>query len=103
MLMLDIKNPLPLPLFQMALSCLRSSVPNSSNGTVLYDASSDEGHLYISIGRPALCSSTAPPNSSCVVCFNKFLYAVCSKLLEKVTLAMEGGGRPVDLIKSGKS
>ncbi|KAM6938409.1 uncharacterized protein PEZ65_004691 [Lycodopsis pacificus] len=85
----------------MSVICFRSVQPNISIVDQVMDANNDVGSMYSGIGEPPICSSTdLPLPSRCVVCFLQFIYAVCSDLLKNVTLVMEGGGLPIDLIKS---
>eukprot|EP00064_Thunnus_orientalis_P020846 superscaffoldBa00005977_g20996 len=85
----------------MSLSCLRATDPNITNVIKLYDDESHSGHLWF--GNSALpdCSSTSPPSpSSCVVCLQQVIYAVCSDLLPTVKLVMEAPGQQINIIKS---
>lgn len=88
----------------MSFYCQQPLEPNVGVVDRLYDAASEDGHIYLGNGTLPHCSSTDPPRpNSCVVCSQKKVYAVCSDLLNKVTLLMEGDGQVIELIQSGRS
>ncbi|KAK2835023.1 hypothetical protein Q5P01_015507 [Channa striata] len=86
---------------QTSLRCFRPTDPNVRNVDLLYDANSDEGHLWVGNGATPRCSSTPrPAPSSCELCSEEFVHVVCCRLPKSTKLAMEGGGRPIELVQS---
>ncbi|KAK5869435.1 hypothetical protein PBY51_024151 [Eleginops maclovinus] len=82
----------------MSFSCLRSCNPNIHSVDHLYDGSTENGSLYSGSGTPPFCNSTTPPPfSGCVVCFEQCIHAVCDYVQKN--LVMEGSGKPIALIK----
>ncbi|XP_078141246.1 uncharacterized protein LOC144539594 isoform X2 [Centroberyx gerrardi] len=87
----------------MVFSCFSSSDPISSNVTQLYDASTDEGELWMRDGLQPLppCPSTSPPPPSrCVPCADRIVHAVCRNLTDGVNLVMEAAGHDIKITKS---
>ncbi|CAK6974929.1 uncharacterized protein LOC122989328 isoform X3 [Scomber scombrus] len=85
----------------MSLSCLRAFLPTTINYIKLYDDNTDIGHYWMGHGTPPDCSSTSPPSpSSCVVCLQQWVYAVCSDLPQPVKLVMEASSQPLEILKS---
>ncbi|XP_078802327.1 uncharacterized protein LOC144991933 isoform X2 [Oryzias latipes] len=79
----------------MNFSCFKACDPNIRNADVLYLHDNDNQNLWN--GTAPICSSVSPPSpSSCLVCFQDSLYAVCSYFLEE-TPVMEGDGNNIQI------
>lgn len=84
-----------------SLTCFRSTDPDIRTVDVLYDSDSDSGSLWSGTEAPYCSSISRPSRSSCVVCRQNFIYAVCFN--RPGNKKMEGDGRQIEIIKSGKS
>ncbi|XP_053179055.1 uncharacterized protein LOC128362339 [Scomber japonicus] len=83
------------------LSCHHSSDPHITDVGLVYDYNNDTGNLWQKNGPLSFCSSiSAPSASSCVVCVEQGVNAVCGHLVQAVELVMEAAGGPIEIIKS---
>ncbi|CAK6980458.1 uncharacterized protein LOC122989328 isoform X2 [Scomber scombrus] len=85
----------------MSLICFLALGIIAPNVDVLYDDKYDTGHLWMKNGSLPACSSTSPPSpSSCEVCLQQEVYAVCRDLMQDADLRMEAAGQPITIKKS---
>ncbi|XP_039667130.1 uncharacterized protein LOC120565391 isoform X4 [Perca fluviatilis] len=85
------------------MDCFRSDGPAAQRASVLYDYNNDDGNLWTRTSQDAplpLCSSSHPPDSSCLVCLNQTVFVVCRNLTKGVKVMMEAGTDQVLLSKS---
>lgn len=85
-------------------ACFNSSDPVAVNAGLLYDDNAEDGDLWSRGGQSGplpLCSaSSAPPDSRCLVCRDRIVFAVCRNLTHAVEMMMEAEGHQVKISKS---
>ncbi|KAF1385264.1 hypothetical protein PFLUV_G00105920 [Perca fluviatilis] len=85
------------------MDCFRSDAPAAQRASLLYEENNDDGNLWTRTSQDAplpLCSSSHPPDSSCLVCTNQTVFVVCRNLTKGVKVMMEAGTDQVLLSKS---
>ncbi|XP_039667129.1 uncharacterized protein LOC120565391 isoform X3 [Perca fluviatilis] len=85
------------------MDCYSSDDINAMKATLVFDDNNDDGNLWTRTSQDAplpLCSSSHPPDSSCLVCTNQTVFVVCRNLTKGVKVMMEAGTDQVLLSKS---
>ncbi|XP_078114372.1 uncharacterized protein LOC144523000 isoform X2 [Sander vitreus] len=85
------------------MDCYSSYAPAALRASLLYDNNNDDGTLWTRTSQDAplpLCSSSHPPDSSCLVCSNQTVFVMCRNLTKGVKVMMEAGTDQVPLSKS---
>ncbi|TDH08984.1 hypothetical protein EPR50_G00103360 [Perca flavescens] len=85
------------------MDCFRSYDQAAQRASLLYDSNHDNGALWTRTNQDAplpLCSSSHPPDSSCLVCTNQTVFVVCRNLTKGVKVMMEAGTDQVFISKS---
>ncbi|XP_044056037.1 uncharacterized protein LOC122877909 isoform X2 [Siniperca chuatsi] len=89
----------------MNLSCFSSSDPAAVNANLVYDEDTESGDLWSrssqDVPLPLCSSSSPPPDSRCLVCWDQIVFAVCRSLTDGVKIIMEAVGAQVKISKSG--